>query len=264
MRVRWCLCGWLVFIFKNFFFERGLFIFYTMMDYGQDTLFGKKVISTIGYDEQEMIRDILYLHARGKHIDCDPTYSIGNFYKNGVPKPKYKFDKFPQLPDVIEATADNLPMENESCEVIMFDPPFILGDAEREQDIIGDRFTRFKEFSDLQAMYSASLKEFARVLKQGGIIIFKCQDTISGGKNHFTHCWTMYEAIQQGFYPKDMFILFAKNRLNDGREQQHGRKYHCYYWVFEKRACRVDYLNAATSDIQGEGKKEIFKNENVA
>jgi len=66
---------------------------------GQDTLFGKKIISTIGYNEQEIIRDILFLHANGKPIDCDPTYSIGNFYKNGVPKPKYKFDKFPQLPD---------------------------------------------------------------------------------------------------------------------------------------------------------------------
>lgn len=51
------------------------------LDYGQDTLFGKKVISTIGYNEQEMIRDILYLHANGKPIDCDPTYSIVMHYE---------------------------------------------------------------------------------------------------------------------------------------------------------------------------------------
>jgi len=228
-----------------------------MMDYGQDTLFGKKVISTIGYNEQEMIRDILFLHANGKQIDCDPTYSIGNFYKNGLPKPKHKFDKFPQLPDVVEATADNLPLENESCEVIMFDPPFIMGasaveGASQYGGIIGTRFTAFKDWNELKEMYAGALKEFARITKENGIVIFKCQDCNSSAKQHFTHCWVMYEAIQLGFYPKDMFILFAKNRINDGREQQHARKYHSYYWVFEKRTCRVDY---SVSFFLGEEKK---------
>jgi len=230
-----------------------------VIDYGQDTLFGKKVISTIGYDEQEMIRDILYLHAKGKHIDCDPTYSIGNFYKNGVPKPKYKFDKFPQLPDVIEATANKLPIENESCEVIMFDPPFVIGgvtynESKEGSCIIQKRFTQFESFDELKEMYSGSLTEFTRVLKGGGIVIFKCQDCVSSAKNHFSHCWVMFEAVRLGFYPKDMFILFAKNRLNDGREQQHGRKYHSYYWVFEKRECRVDYALAVNpSRLSAEG-----------
>ena len=55
------------------------------MDYGQETVFGPKVISTVGYDEQEMIRDILYLHSNGHDIDCDPTFSTGNFYHHGIP-----------------------------------------------------------------------------------------------------------------------------------------------------------------------------------
>lgn len=220
-----------------------------MIDYGQDNLFGKKVISTISYNEQEMIRDILYLHANGKQIDCDPTYSIGNFYKNGLPKPKYKFDKYPQIPGVIEAASDNLPLENKSTEVIMFDPPFILG-AAQQKGITEQRFTAFKDWTELKNMYSNSLKEFYRVLVFNGIVIFKCQDVVSGGKNHFTHCWVMQEAIKLGFYPKDMFILFAKNRINDGREQQHARKYHSYYWVFEKNKCKVDYFNAEIYNVQ--------------
>lgn len=93
------------------------------MDLGQNTLFGKKTISSIGYDEQEIIKDILHLHANGKYIDCDPTFSIGNFYNDKMPRPKYVFDKTPQVAGVVEATSDNLPLEDESCEVIMFDPP---------------------------------------------------------------------------------------------------------------------------------------------
>jgi len=216
------------------------------IDLGQKTLFGDKVISTIGYDEQEIIKDIIYLHAGGGFIDCDPTYSTGNFYKKGLPQPKYKFDKTPQTADTIKATSDNLPLEDESVRTIMFDPPFVMGGKlhdgiKKGSSIIAKRFTNFLSFDELKNMYSASLREFYRVLKNDGIVIFKCQDSVSGGKQYFTHCWVMYEAMKYGFYPKDLFILLAKNRLNDGRKQQHARKFHSYFFVFKKCRCKVDY-----------------------
>ena len=210
-----------------------------LKDFGQDSLFGKKVISTIGYNEQEIIRDILYLHVDGENIDCDPTYSIGNFYKNGLPKPKYKFDKFPQSKEVMEATSDNLPLEDSSIKVIMFDPPFVIGgvtynEADKGSCLIAKRFTQFESFEELKKMYSGSLKEFHRVLQSGGIVIFKCQDCVASSKQYFSHCYVMEEAVNKGFYPKDLFILLARNRINDGRKQQHARKYHSYFWVFKK------------------------------
>lgn len=217
-----------------------------MIDYAQDTLFGKKVISTIGYNEEEIIKDILYLHGDGNYIDCDPTFSIGNFYKNGLVKPKYKFDLTPQLPEVVQASSDNLPLESESVNVVMFDPPFVISgenynDLKKGSGIISKRFTAFKSWDELKNMYLGSLKEFARILKPDGIVIFKCQDIIVSAKNHFTHCWVMNEAVNIGYYPKDLFILLAKNRISDGREQQHGRKYHSYFWVLQKRKSRVEY-----------------------
>lgn len=217
-----------------------------MLDLGQDTLFGDKIISSISFDEQEIIRDILFLHGRGGVIDCDPTYSIGNFYKDGLPIPKYRFDKTPQVSDVIAATSDSLPMDAESVDTIMFDPPFVISGENYDElsegsGIISKRFTAFKSFDEIKEMYSNSLREFSRVLKKNGIVIFKCQDIVACQKNHFTHCWVMYEAIELGFYPKDLFVLLAKNRITDGRKQQHARKFHSYFWVFEKRSCRTDY-----------------------
>ncbi|MBU2039950.1 MAG: cob(I)yrinic acid a,c-diamide adenosyltransferase, partial [Gammaproteobacteria bacterium] len=97
------------------------------------------------------------------------------------------------------------------------------------------------DFDELKTMYSNSLKEFYRILCLDGIVIFKCQDVVSGGLNLFSHCWIMYEAIKHGFYPKDLFILLAKNRITDGRKQQHARKFHSYFWVFKKTKCKVDY-----------------------
>ena len=40
------------------------------------------MVKSISYDQSEIIKWILDLHVKSHKIDCDPTYSIGNFYKN--------------------------------------------------------------------------------------------------------------------------------------------------------------------------------------
>jgi hypothetical protein len=210
----------------------------------------KATISSIGYDEQQIIANILSLHSKENKIDCDPTYSVGNFYKSGIPKPKYIFDKYPQPglgTRVIQASANNLPLNDESINTIMFDPPFVIGGELHEgikegSSIIQKRFTGFNSFFELKQMYFLSLREFYRILKDNGIVIFKCQDQVSSAKQHFIHVWIMYKAMELGFYPKDLFILLSKNRLTDKRIQQHARKFHSYFWVFEKSLCKIDYI----------------------
>ncbi len=209
------------------------------------SLFGEKVIKSINYNETELIKHILYLHAH-EYIELDPTFSVGNLYKDKLPLPKYKFDKYPQRDDVIEALSNNLPLENESISTIMFDPPFLIGGVNYMNDkegssIIAKRFTSFKDFNELKEMYFSSLKEFKRVLKEDGIIIFKCQDCVSSGKNHFTHNVIINMALFLDLYVKDLFILLAKNRLLDGREQKHARKYHSYFLVIQKTSNKINY-----------------------
>ena len=38
------------------------------------------VIRSIGYNQHEILYNIMQMHNDGKPFDCDPTYSIGNFY----------------------------------------------------------------------------------------------------------------------------------------------------------------------------------------
>jgi hypothetical protein len=202
-------------------------------------------ISSINYDEQQIIRDILLLHGNGNYIDCDPTYSKGNFYKKGLPIPRYIFDKYPQSDNVLQAESNNLPLANETCNIIMFDPPFVMSrqgyNGEKCSGIISNRFTSFRSWKDLKIMYSSSLKEFFRILKPNGIVIFKCQDAVDAG-NIFTHCWVMQQAVELGFYPKDLFILLSKHRIVDkSKQQRHARKYHSYFWVFQKKKTKIDY-----------------------
>jgi len=217
-----------------------LFFFLAMAEnsitLGQETLFGTKVISSIGFDEQEMIRDILVLHNNGNAIECDPTYSIGNFYKKGLPKPKYKFDLSPQIAGVEKANANNLPLDDNSINSIMFDPPFLFGNTgTASETIMAKRFTMFDTFLDLENMYKTSLQEFHRILRPKGLLIFKCQDFTSPKGNIMIHNIVYNWASEIGFYAKDLFILFSKNRVfNPNVTQRHARKFHSYYWVFIK------------------------------
>ena len=65
------------------------------------------------------------------------------------------------------------------------------------------------------------------MLCPGGVLVFKCQDKVSSGKQ-----W----AIARGFEVLDLFILLARSRLvaNWQRNQKHARKFHSYFWVFRK------------------------------
>lgn len=198
-------------------------------------LFGNIVIKSIGFNETEIIENILHLHSKNEKIDLDPTYSIGNFYNNKLPKPKYRFDKDPQCEGVLQADAGSLPLGDSEIETIMFDPPFLFRDRPSEYDaVIGNRFTLFKTYDDLLDMYQRSLVEFHRILKPKGIVIFKCQD-MTDNKSYFTHCEVLKMAEQIGFIGKDLFILLARARQYHSEQQQrHARKFHSYFWVLQK------------------------------
>ena len=213
-----------------------------IMDLMQNTLFGQKVIKSISFDEQEIIRDILFLHANGKDIDCDPTYSIGNFYKKGLKQPKYKFDLTPQVDGVVQSDCRNLPLENESIETLMFDPPFMFGGRDKQQEyLMSKRFTIIQSFDDLKELYQNALKEFYRVLKKNGILIFKCQD-FTDTYTTFTHSLVLNWATEIGYNAKDLFIFLSKGAMaNKSIQQRHARKYHSYFWVFQKSKSKVVY-----------------------
>lgn len=208
------------------------------------------MVSSVSYSQTEIIKNILALHVPEHKIDCDCTYSKGNFYKNtGIARPQYCFDIAPVDNTVVYADSRALPLADESVACVMFDPPFLATKGKSlnktEGNIINRRFGVYPSEKELHRFYIDSLKEINRVLKPGGILIFKCQDKVSSGKQYMSHCFIHNEAIRQGFYPKDLFILLAKSRLVanwQARNQKNARKFHSYFWVFEKTNKRIDYV----------------------
>lgn len=190
---------------------------------------------SVSSDQREIMRWIMRLYNDGDPPDVDATYSIGVFYQD-LPKPQHKFDINPQIPGVQKADSRSLPLEDQSVKCLVFDPPFKMS-ISHEEGIIQSRFSSFSSPFALWDYYRDSLVEFNRVLKPKGIVIFKCQDQISSGKQWWTQHQVHLMAAETGFDVKDQFILVATSVIwsPNMRNQKHARKAHSYFIVLEKK-----------------------------
>jgi hypothetical protein len=207
-----------------------------------------KPVKSVYNSNFDTIKNIMFLYNI-EQFDLDCTYSKGAFWKD-LPSPKFKSDLYPVNDTVVEASSENLPFGDGSMKNIMYDPPFVIaGKTYRGNkdgsSIMAKRFEGYNTYNDLTVNYYNTLKELYRICEKGGHVVMKCQDTVSGGKNHFSHCLIMNMAMEIGFYPRDLFILNSNVRINSfgtkWTKQEHARKYHSYFWVFEKVKPRVKY-----------------------
>ena len=206
-------------------------------------------VRSVYNSNHDVIKNIMELYNI-EQFDLDCTYSRGLFWKD-LKGPKIKTDLVPITEDTIQADSENLPFDDESMNSIMYDPPFVISgklykENKEGSSVIAKRFEGYTTYEKLTKNYYKSMKELYRITSPGGFVVMKCQDTVSGGKNHFTHAMVMSMAMKIGFYPRDLFILLAKMRINSfggkWNTQHHARKYHSYFWVFEKTKPKVKYL----------------------
>lgn len=210
------------------------------------------MVSSISYSQDRILRDItkLYLSrssekGKPRRFDLDPTFGNGGFYKI-IQKPKFCFDLSP-VPDlaagVVKADVRALPLRDKSVYSIIFDPPFLAGGG--KSGIMTSRYGYMEKVEDVWELYWKALVEFKRVLKPFGVVVIKCQDSIHGRNQYFTHAVIMNYAVQLGLYPKDLFILLSKNRPIQWnvKTQNHARKFHSYFWVFGKQKRSIGYLD---------------------
>ena len=197
-----------------------------------------KHYSSFFCNETELLSALLEIY--GLDIELDPMYNKGHFYKNNfIKKPKYRYDLDADkcMYDAIKGDATNLvDISDNSINCMILDPPFMFGvHGKTLENNVVKRYTMFKDFETLKKVYIGILKEGFRVLCKNGILIFKCQD-YTDSKTTMTHCLVYEWAKELGFYAKDIAILnLDKSKVYNGNlKQQHLRKTHCYFWVFEK------------------------------
>ena len=195
-------------------------------------------IYSANFNQDRLLEDIVSLYCPDG-IELDPTYNVGSFYKSVAP-PRLKYDLTPSRVDVEKADCRNLPIVDASIKSIMFDPPFLAWSGKnmhREYtSLMGKKYLDYQTYEDLFLFYRDSLKEFYRILKPTGILIFKCMDNSCSSVNTFTHVLIMEWAEKIGFKAVDLFILLNRRKLisSNWKNQYMARKIHSYFWVFRK------------------------------
>ena len=200
-----------------------------------------QVFRSVSTDQSEILNSIIKLYCpEGFHLDA--TYGNGSFYKNGVPKPKLRFDLDESLEDCEYGDSTNLPLESASINSVVFDPPFLTYVRQNRSGngnmVMSNRFSGYWRYSELEKHYRDSMKEFSRLLVGKGIVVFKCQDIIHNHRIHPTHVSVINWCPEFDFRLKDLFILTASHRMpspNRKGQQRHARIFHSYFLVLEKR-----------------------------
>lgn len=197
-------------------------------------------IKSVSDDQKYIIKSIMQLCGVDR-FDADVTYGNGVFWKD-LPEPKYAFDIDPQMTGVVQASSVQLPVADAAFRSMMFDPPFLtyIKSGREHGSIMGKRFSGYWTYAELENHYRATLKESARCLRKGGVLVVKCQDIIHNHTMHPTHI-NIAQWMQPCFRLKDLFVLTAKHRLpmpskegEAARKQKHARVYHSYFMVLEK------------------------------
>ena len=221
-------------------------------------------------ENAELFPRILALHVPKGATVADVTFGQGVFWKN-VREGDYKLlasdidakeghGFFSSKPIQVQNGIDcrSLPYRNESLDCVVLDPPYMEGLYRKEADHMAGSGTHssFRHaYSNGRAteeggpkwheavvdMYLKAGWEAHRVLKKEGFLIVKCQDEVSANKQRLTHIEiiTAYESM--GFYTKGLFVLVRVNRAGVSRlkKQEHARKNHSYFLVFQKRKLKV-------------------------
>ena len=196
-------------------------------------------IRSLSSDQNEILKSILSLHCEGR-FDCDSTFGNGAFYSK-IERPKHCFDLDPQLDFVVKADSGELPLGGGSISSLVFDPPFLTyvrnGRSHKDGRVaMTSRFGGYWKYDELVDHYSRSINETYRVLRKGGVMVFKCQDIIHNHRMHCTHQMVINKAESAGFRLLDLFVLAAKHRMpgpQRGR-QRHARIWHSYFLVLKK------------------------------
>jgi hypothetical protein len=198
---------------------------------------------------------ILELHVPAGAVVAVVTWGKGVFWRN-VPEGLYEV----RATDIaMGVDCRSLPYDDVSVDCVVLDPPYMEGFYRNQisQKAGSGTHISFREaysngnevnedkinigtkkwHAAVTDMYFRAGSEAYRVLRNGGVLITKCQDEVSAGKQWLTHVEIINEYENMGFYTKDLFVVVRNNKpaVSRLKNQIHARKNHSYFLVFIKK-----------------------------
>lgn len=215
------------------------------------------VFSAYVDDNAMIFPQVVKLHVSPGATVADITYGTGVFWRS-IPEDTYNLLKSDKK---LGVDFSSLPYEDGSVDAVVFDPPYMEGLYRRSADHLagsgthsafrqfysnGDETATGPKYHDaVLAAYLSTEREISRVLKVGGILILKCQDEVSANRQKLTHVELIYAMERRGYYCKDLFVCVRRNKPIVSRllKQEHARKNHSYFLVFQRTAGKLKHSN---------------------
>ena len=209
------------------------------VDFGVHTDDG---LTTVCHSNDEAFAKIVRLYARTGQTLVDPTFGNGTFWKR-IDCRLYQ-TLFSDLKDGTDLRS--LPYPSDSADLLVLDPPYRYTPAKnvRHEDTPGHgrvdglynlQASRLTRTQDVLELYGAGMIEAVRVLRRGGFLVVKCQDTAQDGKNIWAHCLLITKAETLGISCRDIVIVTTASPTKTRREKRrHFRKAHSYFLIFRK------------------------------
>ena len=171
----------------------------------------------------------------------DMTYGLGNFWDSPGIKERYRLVSMDMdRPAHVRGVLEHPPFKAESFDCVVLDPPYANHGAEHTtpmKESIAKSYN-LKAGTDsrrVYLMYLEGIKAAAALLRSGGALLVKCQDSIESGRQHWAVQYVLSMGLTSGLVAEDLFIL-----VQDGTPamrhpyQKHARKNHSYFWVFKR------------------------------
>ena len=173
------------------------------------------------------------------------TYGKGAFWKN-VDTSKYDF----RPSDILTGTDFcDLPYEAYSTDALLLDPPYMHGPYGSTkhaytQNLDDAYHNNNGSHESVIRLYAGGIREAARVLRKGGIIIIKCQDETVSGKQRLSHVEIINLLESFGFEFIDLFVLLQSGTpCLQVKEQKSARKNHSYALIGRLRTNDYSRVN---------------------
>jgi len=194
-----------------------------------------KQLNTVHKSNEAALSAIMKVYAREGMTVADVTYGKGVFWKH-IDTKKYTFSPSDLKTNGVDFT--DLPYEDNSMDVVVFDPPYRYTPAKNKATHHTDRYAlhpsaNLHRPSDVLALYRAGIVECERVLKKGGFLIIKTMDTIEASKQHWMHI----DIMQMGndLTCRDLVIVAPPSTVaSRWKRQKHLKKTHSYFIIMRK------------------------------
>lgn len=199
------------------------------------SLHADPVLSAVVGDNAELFAQVARLWITNGDVVVDATYGKGVFWRSLPGVLTHRFDL---------VTGDDLralPLDSESADVLVLDPPYRPTHGSKGRYGLADDFglgtTALDTIDDVIGLYRDGIIEAGRVLRPGGRLMVKCQDLSYNHRLHLVSLDVLRLIRGTGFDLADQFILVNKARMPSSvwAKQERARRAHSVLWIAIRR-----------------------------